>query len=105
MHEEAPRLALNLPGKQSEHDTVPFLAVYRPGAHARHIDSFEAPSEARYLPAVQFVHDVAPVSVVEYFPAAQLTQTEPEVAPTTVLCFPAAHSRHVCTVEAPTDAL
>jgi hypothetical protein len=98
-------VVLNLPSTQPEHDTVPFSEVYFPWGHWRQADSDEAPAVALYRPAVQLVHDVAAVGVAAYFPAAQLTQTDSEVAPWMTLCFPAGHSRHVCSDEAPSVVL
>ena len=71
LSEEAPRLVLNLPGSQSEHDAVPFSDAYLPRGHRRQSDSVEARSVLLYLPTVQLVHDVAPSEMLEYRPRAQ----------------------------------
>ena len=79
--EMAPRLPLNLPVLQSLHEVDPFEGTNFPIGQRAHIDSFQPPSEALNLPAVQLVHDVAAVGDVAYFPGAQLTQSEILAAP------------------------
>jgi len=68
-----------------------------PAAH----DSQACVEEEEYLPALQGVHNVAPVEASEFvtLPAAHVSQEEDDVLPINELYLPAAHNVHACVEE------
>lgn len=68
---------------------------YFPGAHAVHAVLDASPSTAKKVPAVQFVHVLAPLVIV-YLPAGQL---EHVLNPATLVYFLSAQLKHAVDAE------
>ena len=79
LHTEEPGSGAKVEGAQGEHDSAPVLGLACPGRQERQAAAVDDPFWGLYVPALQRVHKLQPLTF-ENVPAAQGAQTDtPEV--------------------------